>query len=115
MHRILVFNSKGGSGKSTISTNLAGYYAHKGFTTALLDYDPQGSSMKWLAQRPSDKPKIHGIPAFKNRSDLTRTWQLRIPTQADYVIIDAPAGISGFRLADYVQRVDTIVIPVECN
>lgn len=112
MHRILVFNSKGGSGKSTVATNLAGFYAHNGFTTALLDYDPQGSSMKWLTKRPEDKPKIHGIPAFKNRSDLTRTWQLRMPTQADFVIIDAPAGVSGFRLADYVQRVDTIVIPV---
>jgi chromosome partitioning protein len=112
MHRVLIFNSKGGCGKSTLATNLAGYYAHKGCNTALLDYDPQGSSMKWLCQRPKDKPSIHGISAFKNRQELTRTFQLRIPSQADYVIIDAPAGVSGFRLADYVQRVDTIVVPV---
>ncbi|WP_455204556.1 nucleotide-binding protein [Kaarinaea lacus] len=112
MHRILIFNSKGGCGKSTIATNLAGYFAHRGDTTTLLDYDPQGSSMKWLGARSEEKPKIHGIPAFKNRNDLTRSFQLRIPTQADWVIIDAPAGVSGFRLADYVQRVDTIIIPV---
>ena len=112
MHRILVFNSKGGSGKSTIATNLAGYFAHRGHSTALLDYDPQGSATKWLSQRPKDKPVIYGIAAFKNRMDLTRSWQLHIPSQADWVVIDAPAGVTGFRLADYVQRVDTIIIPV---
>ena len=68
--------------------------------------------MRWLSQRPKDKPKIYGIAAFKNRMDLTRSWQLHIPSQADWVIIDAPAGVTGFRLADYVQRVDTIIIPV---
>lgn len=112
MHRILICNSKGGSGKSTIATNLAGYFAHSGFSTALMDYDPQGSAMKWASQRPKDKPLIHGVAAFKNRQDITRAWQLNLPSKADWVIMDAPAGVSGFRLADFVQRVDTVVIPV---
>lgn len=112
MQRILVLNSKGGSGKSTIATNLAGYYAHKGYITALLDYDPQGSSTRWLSERPKTSPDIHGIIAFKKRSDVTRSFQLRMPAQAEKVIIDAPAGVSGFHLNDYVQRVDSILIPV---
>jgi chromosome partitioning protein len=112
MHRILILNSKGGSGKTTLSTNLAGYYAHKGMITALLDYDPQGSSSRWLAERVKKKDDIHGITAFKTRSDLTRSWQMRAPAQAEMAIMDAPAGISGFKLTDYIQRVDTVLIPV---
>lgn len=112
MHRILVLNSKGGSGKTTIATNLAGYYALQGKVTALLDYDPQGSSTKWLNERAKIKQDIHGITAFKSRMDLTRSWQLRAPSQAEIAIMDAPAGVSGFKLSDYIQRVDTVIIPV---
>jgi len=112
MHRILTLNSKGGSGKTTLATNLAGYYAQKGMVTALLDYDPQGSSSRWLAERAKRKDDIHGITAFKTRSDLTRSWQLRAPAQAEIAIMDAPAGVSGFTLSDYIQRVDTVLIPV---
>ena len=49
MRTILVLNSKGGSGKTTIATNLAGYYASSGAAVALADFDPQGSSLDWLA------------------------------------------------------------------
>ena len=52
MLSILVINSKGGSGKTTLTTNLASFYASKNFKTAILDYDPQGSSLQWLSVRP---------------------------------------------------------------
>ena len=112
MQRILVLNAKGGCGKSTIATNLAAYYASQGRVTALLDYDPQGSSMRWLSLRDLERPAIHGIAAFQKRRDVTRAFQMRLPMEAERVIIDAPAGITGLQLADYVRRVDTILIPV---
>ena len=46
--RIVVLNTKGGSGKTTLATNLAAYYAATGRRVALMDLDPQGSSMLWL-------------------------------------------------------------------
>lgn len=52
MLTILVINSKGGSGKTTLTTNLASYYASKKCRTAIMDYDPQGSSLHWLRARP---------------------------------------------------------------
>ena len=52
MRHILVTNSKGGCGKSTIATNLAAYYADEGYATVLADYDPQGSALSWLHERP---------------------------------------------------------------
>ena len=112
MHKILVLNSKGGCGKSTIATNLAGYYAAKGFVTSLIDFDSQGTSTKWLSLRGDFNPPIHGISAFSQHGEMTRSWQMRVSRDTDWVISDAPAGVSGIQLRDYVQRADTIVIPV---
>ena len=63
MLSILVINSKGGSGKTTLTTNLASYYASKKVRTAIMDYDPQGSSIQWLRVRPDKAEKIHGANA----------------------------------------------------
>lgn len=112
MQRILVLNSKGGCGKSTIATNLAGYYASRGLVTALVDHDPQGSSMKWLSLRHSERPAIHGIAAYQRRRDVTRAFQLRLPPQADKIVMDVPAGISGLQLTDYLRQADAILVPV---
>lgn len=112
MHRILVLNAKGGCGKTTIATNLAGYYASRGRSTTLLDYDPQGSSMRWLSLRDPELPSIHGIAAYQRRRDVTRAFQMRLPLETEIAIMDAPAGVSGLTLAEYVQRVDTILLPV---
>src|SRR5512143_1024224 len=79
VHRILVVNGKGGCGKSTISTNLAGYYASAGHKTALFDYDPQGSSMQWLSQRGDERNPIQGVDAYRRPGNMTRTFQVRIP------------------------------------
>lgn len=112
MQRILVLNAKGGCGKSTIATTLAGYFASRGQVTALMDHDPQGSSMKWLSFRDQELPAIHGIAAHEKRRDVTRAFQLRLPLHAQRVVIDVPAGISGLQLADYVRQADVILVPV---
>jgi chromosome partitioning protein len=112
MHRILILNAKGGCGKTTLATNLASYYAGQGRVTALLDYDPQGSSMRWLSLRDAERPAIHGIAAFQRRRDVTRAFQMRLPVEAERVIMDVPAGVTGLGLVEYVQRVDTILLPV---
>ncbi len=112
MHRILVLNAKGGCGKTTIATNLAAYYASSGRNTTLLDYDPQGSSSKWLSLRSPERPAIHGVAAHQRRRDVTRAFQMRLPPEAERVIVDAPAGVSGLGLVEYVQRADTILLPV---
>ena len=55
---IVVANPKGGVGKSTLSSNIAGYLARKGRTVMLGDIDRQQSSRTWLKQRPADMPQI---------------------------------------------------------
>jgi chromosome partitioning protein len=112
MQKIIVLNAKGGSGKTTIATNLAACYAAKGRFPALLDYDPQGSALNWLQTRSSDMPKIHGVEAHKKNMAVTRSWQMRMPKEVDRVIIDTPASVAGADLADYVRQANTIIVPV---
>ena len=64
MRHIMVMNAKGGCGKSTLSTNLASFYANEEMNVVLADYDPQQSSLDWLEERPEDAPPIKGLPAF---------------------------------------------------
>jgi len=114
MQKILVINSKGGCGKTTVATNLASYYVSQDLSTALLDFDPQGSSIRWLNQRPQSRPEIYGVhvASRKNNTGVTRSFQMRVPAETERMIIDAPAGVSGHELVDFIHLVDTIVVPV---
>jgi chromosome partitioning protein len=111
--RVLVANAKGGCGKTTMATNLASYFATQGEQTALVDYDPQGSSMDWLSARDPHLAKIHGVAAFKNQtSNSTRSYNLRVPSTTSRIVFDTPAGLSGHTLSDMIQSSDFIIIPV---
>ncbi|MDH3978370.1 MAG: ParA family protein [Gammaproteobacteria bacterium] len=105
MRHIMVLNSKGGCGKSTIATNLASYYATEGKRVALVDYDPQASSLDWLGRRPENRAEIIGIDGYKE--GLTH-----LPRNADIVIEDAPARSHGSELTDLVRHADTVIVPV---
>lgn len=104
MRTILILNSKGGCGKSTIATNLAAFYARENKAVVLADFDPQGSSLQWLETRSPDRPRIEGMSGLDTG--------FRLPRQADYAILDAPAGIHGTQLTALVRRAQTILIPV---
>ena len=105
MRHILVLNSKGGCGKSTIATSLAAYYAMRDERVALVDYDRQASSLDWLQRRPENRPPITGVAGF---NDGFRP----VPRSTDVVVIDAPAGCHGRELTDLVRHAETIVVPV---
>jgi chromosome partitioning protein len=112
LRKIVVLNPKGGSGKSTIATNLAAYYAWKGRGVALMDHDPQGSSMRWLKLRPVDLPKIHPIAAFENRLGVTRTFALRTPPGTDKLVVDTPAAVTALQMPELTRDADAVVVPV---
>lgn len=112
MRTILIINSKGGSGKTTLTTNLASYYASKKVRTAIMDYDPQGSSLEWLRIRPTHVEKIHGANAVPPKSAAIRSTQTWVPVETETLIIDAPAGAKGLLLQELVRKANFIVIPV---
>jgi chromosome partitioning protein len=112
MQRILVLNPKGGSGKTTVATNLAAYFASRGDRPLLTDNDPQGSSTRWLKKRSTDQAFIHGIAAFERNTRMTRSWQLRTPPDAAHVVVDTPAAVSAQDLPELTKSADVIIVPV---
>jgi len=112
IRKIVVLNPKGGSGKTTIATNLAAYYANAGQPSALMDYDSQGSSTRWLSKRPDDRPEIHGVATFKAHAGVTRSFAMRMPPGIERVIVDTPAALQKHELADITRGADKILIPV---
>lgn len=104
MRTILVLNPKGGCGKSTIATNIAGYFAMRGKNVSLADCDPQCSSNDWLRVRPEHLATINHVPLKKGR--------LHIPGDTDILVLDTPAGIHGKKLANIVRAAQTMIIPI---
>jgi len=112
MQRIVVLNPKGGSGKTTIATNLASYLASRGHRPLLMDYDPQGSSVRWVKKRQPSQAQVLSIAAFEKDSRTTRAFQLRIPEQTSHVIVDTPAAIEPRQLPDMTRDAHKILVPV---
>jgi chromosome partitioning protein len=109
LNKILILNPKGGCGKSTLVTNIAVCYARHGQTPAVMDYDPQGSTMAWLSRRADDLPTIHGIAAYKRSMQATRSWQLRVPNETLNLIVDSPAGLNH---DDLTRDASSVLVPV---
>lgn len=104
MRAILVLNPKGGCGKSTLATNISGYFASRGKRIALADCDPQGSSDDWLAIRPAHLAEI--------KQAQVKSGKLKAPRGTEITVIDAPAATHGKKLADLIQLSQTLVIPM---
>ena len=104
MRKILIMNAKGGSGKTTVATNLAGYFAMKGVRVALADFDPQGSSIDWLRQRRGNLPKIIGLEASEKFPKLSST--------VDVMVMDAPSRTHDEQIVSLLSITETCIVPV---
>jgi chromosome partitioning protein len=107
MKVVVVANPKGGAGKSTLSTNIAGYFASQGHQVMLGDADTQQSSKFWLSQRPVTLPPI---ATWEFQPDLVLT--AKPPRGTTHVVIDTPGGINGWRLKEVIERADKVIVPV---
>ncbi len=112
IQRIALVNAKGGSGKSTLATNLSVFFSSARRRTVLMDFDPQGSSSHWHAQRPPRCPSIHLIDTSQLHSRQTRAFQMALPPGTECLVVDTPAGTQGALLQSVLDRVDTLLIPV---
>jgi len=103
---IVVANPKGGVGKSTLATNMAGALAREGHAVMLGDVDRQQSSRQWLALRPAHLPRIQGWEVSHN--DIVRP-----PKGVTHVVLDTPAGLHGKRLDAVLRIADRMLIPLQ--
>lgn len=102
MKHILVANAKGGSGKTTLATNLAGYLATTNAKVMLTDLDRQQSATQWLKRRPADAPLI-----------LTTQHAGKQTSALDWMVTDSPAGLRDEKLADAVKDADVVIVPIQ--
>lgn len=112
MQRIMVLNPKGGSGKTTLATNLAAYFASHGIKTALIDHDSQGSSTDWLERRPTQYASIQCISAFRQPEGVTRSFAMRTDPGTEVVITDTPGALDLMKFRSVFDQADAILIPV---
>jgi chromosome partitioning protein len=105
MQTFLIANPKGGVGKSTLATNLAGGLAKRDCRVMLGDIDRQQSSRAWLQLRPPVLPKIS-------------SWEIKVdeparpPQETTHVVLDTPAGLHGKKLAHVLKMVDRVIVPL---
>ena len=104
---IVVANPKGGVGKSTLATNVAGALASEGHAVMLGDIDRQQSSLQWLAMRPAHLPTIRGWEEVSH-NDIVRP-----PKGTTHVVLDTPAGLHGKRLDAVLRIAQKILIPLQ--
>ena len=103
MQTILVANPKGGSGKTTLATNVAGWLAGKRKDVVLRDLDPQRSATEWLQRRPALFPQIAGLERdAKHGAKETHDWR----------VVDSPAGLHGDDLRDAIRRANVMLVPL---
>jgi chromosome partitioning protein len=103
---VVVANPKGGVGKSTLSTNIAGYFASKGHAVMLGDADRQQSSKLWLGLRPH---AARGISSF----DISTEMVAKPPKGTTHVVLDTPGGLHGWRMKDVLKMADKVIVPLQ--
>jgi chromosome partitioning protein len=103
---VVIANPKGGVGKSTLATNVAGYFASQGHAVMLGDADRQQSSRLWLGLRPEAARPIS-------------TWEVgdnsvaKPPKGTTHVVLDTPGGLHGARLDDVIKLADKVLVPLQ--
>ena len=103
---VVIANPKGGVGKSTLATNVAGYYASRGHTVMLGDVDRQQSSRLWLGLRP---PEARPILNW----DTSESLIMRPPRGTTHAVLDTPGGLHGWRFKDVLKLADKVVVPLQ--
>lgn len=103
---VVVANPKGGVGKSTMATNIAGYFASKGHAVMLGDADRQQSSRLWLGLRP---PAARSISTW----ELNEAHIVRPPKGTTHVVLDSPAGMHGRTFKEILQLADKVIVPLQ--
>src|SRR6201985_1859168 len=112
MQRIVVLNPKGGSGKTTLAINLARYFASRQQRPVLIDFDPQGSSLRWVNKRQQTQAPTSVMCAFEKDSRTTRAFQLRVPEDSTHVIVDTPAAVDSKQFPEVTRDAHKILVPV---
>ena len=107
---VVIANPKGGVGKSTLATNVAGYFAGKGHSAMLGDIDRQQSSRLWLGLRPEGARPVASWEAVGDDHEIVRP-----PKGTTHVVLDTPAGLHGKRFKEVMRLADKVLVPLQAS
>jgi chromosome partitioning protein len=111
LQTIVVLNSKGGCGKTTLATTLAAAFAQRGVSPTLADCDPEGYSLRWVDKRPVDRPPVYAVAAF-GEALAAEPLRSHVRLDSPVAIIDLPAAIPHRDLHDFIYLADRVLIPI---
>ncbi len=102
---VVIANPKGGVGKTTLATHVAGFFSSRGHAVMLGDADRQQSARLWLGLRP---PAARPISTWDVTAGLVKP-----PKGTTHVVLDTPGGLHGKRLKDVARLADKIIVPLQ--
>ncbi|MCY3630518.1 MAG: AAA family ATPase [Bacteroidetes bacterium] len=108
---VSILNSKGGVGRTTLATNLAGFLGANGARVLLVDADPQGGCLSWEAARTEP---LGGMPeVVRPPKQAIFRFIKRMEWSYDFIVLDSPAGIKpDFVFNGAVKVANLVLVPI---
>lgn len=109
---IVVVNQKGGSGKTTLSMQLAGTLGRRGYRILVVDADPQGTATRWAASSEDDTPFPATVAGLAPAGGKIHREVKKYMADYEYIIVDCPPSVDSPAPQSALLIADLALVPV---
>lgn len=109
---IAVANQKGGSGKTTVSMQLAGSLARRGSKVLVVDADPQGTATRWAASADDETPFPASVVGLSAASSKVHREVKKFVDDYDFIVIDCPPAADSPVPQSALLIADLALVPI---
>ena len=112
---IAAINGKGGAGKTTALMNIAGEYALRGGSVAMIDMDARNNLMKWWTDCQEKDAQPEGIEVYSHKTARGfERWMEGNAATFDHVLIDTPGEDSSL-VDPVILAADLVISPIQAS